>query len=63
MGTKVAIIYGIEDQTIHRIIVPDDDGAITQSLAGPGEGMRMMIKAVYLSRSHQEIAASLGLIG
>ena len=65
MGTKVGIVYGLFDQTIHRIVIPDDDNLIAQSaqvIIGQ-EGLVVLSKADYAYRGATGLAVSLGLTG
>lgn len=38
-ATQMAVIYGMADMSVHRVIVPDADGQLPPSIANPGEAV------------------------
>lgn len=64
MGVLVGIVYGVEDQTIHTVIVPDEDASLDKVVLRGTEGVMKISKAYYQRFTSQtELATAIGLRG
>ena len=61
----VGIVYGIGDQLIHKIVVPDNDSELDdRAFVAPGELMMRVVRSVYDKHdNHVSLAKAVGLLG
>lgn len=62
-GTHVGVIYGIGDNKIHRIIVPEDASTLSDRRhLSAGEAIKIITASSYrLCNSEAQVAALVGL--